>query len=328
MTQKEPHPSHVEKVDAISAGTAKPELTPDANLPGIYKNLRTLGATTEYKLYDLLLQRIEGGKPIDWESVSEEVMGGLKARQDWYKAVLIRMFEKQWIDTPAQPQSNAPVVQNQGANLINALAEDFYNGASKATISDQERDAWRVHLLSVLDPDLQSACVWYMEQIEEGQPHTPDDWFKFVTAQQEISGLEEERIKKQLLQAIEYLERNGFIEEDLDLYDMADEIDMMMNIEKVITKFVPGENEQQIESTLQKYRQDVEGGRGVDVRTVQIAILEKVRDGLSTAWSDVYASIKQDLDRIPMSEDRAKDKYLDAIEIFTNRKLISVAQTE
>ena len=140
--------------------------------------------------------------------------------------------------------------------------------------------------------------------------------------------MEEERIKKQLLQAIEYLERNGFIEEDLDLYDMADEIDMMMNIEKGITKFVPGENEQQIESTLQKYRQDVEGGRGVDVRTVQIAILEKVRDGLSTAWSDVYASIKQDLDRIPMSEDRAKDKYLDAIEIFTNRKLISVAQTE
>ena len=205
MTQHEPHPMHVEKVDAISAGTAQPLLTPGTNLSGIYKNLRTPGATTEYQLYNLLLRRIEEGKPVHWNSVREEVMGVLKAHQDWYKAVLIRMLEKSGSIRPSSLQPNAPVVQKEKVNFIDALERISTMAFPEASISDEGRGVWRDHLLRVQDPYLRAACMWYMEQLQEGQPHSPDDWINVVAAQQEVSRQAEGTGKQQLREAIEYL---------------------------------------------------------------------------------------------------------------------------
>ncbi|MEK7562787.1 MAG: hypothetical protein AAB544_00125 [Patescibacteria group bacterium] len=336
MTQHEPHPMHVEKVDAISAGTAQPLLTPGTNLSGIYKNLRTPGATTEYQLYNLLLRRIEEGKPVHWNSVREEVMGVLKAHQDWYKAVLIRMLEKKWIDTPEQPQPNAPVVQKEKVNFIDALAEDFYNGVSEASISDEGRGVWRDHLLRVQDPYLRAACMWYMEQLQEGQPHSPDDWINVVAAQQEVSRQAEGTGKQQLREAIEYLERKGFIieiyetalfEGDIDVDDMVKEIDTMEGITKGKVRLVPGDMSK-LESIVQRYRQDLAQGRNPRVRIVKATLLEHVRDGKGTAWSDIYAASKTELDTSGVSEESAKDTYLDAVGEYRDKKIITAEQQE
>lgn len=280
---------------------------------------------------------MERAEPVDWQSVSNHVTDVLEAHQKWYEGVPIRMLEKEWIDVPGQSPPHAPAPQS----FINALAYDLYDGISEAEIPVEQRNCWRTNLTSILDQSLLPACVWYMEQLEEDHPHSPEDWVNYVAAQQEVSSKDADRAKELLLAAIDYLQRNGFIveinrtpvytndtmsEEMLDA--MAGEIDELIKIVNGEIWFVPGENGEQIESVLERYRQELARGEHVETRTMQIELLERVRDGRSTAWSEVYESVKDVLDANRIDKERAKGRYLDAIDFFERRKLITKKEKE
>src|SRR3990167_2133158 len=158
MPENDPSSDDAEKVAAISDGTAKPLLTPTANLDRIYANVRAPGASTDYQIYDLLLRRIENKEPVDWENVAQEVTG-LKADRQWYNAILTRMLEKQWIDVPQQ-------LRTSGKPMVNALALEILNGECDAQIAEKCRDIWRERTAEMTDQTLKSTCAWYMEHLE------------------------------------------------------------------------------------------------------------------------------------------------------------------
>ncbi|OGJ61378.1 hypothetical protein A3C37_04470 [Candidatus Peribacteria bacterium RIFCSPHIGHO2_02_FULL_53_20] len=327
MPENDPSSDDAEKVAAISDGTAKPLLTPTANLDRIYANVRAPGASTDYQIYDLLLRRIENKEPVDWENVAQEVTG-LKADRQWYNAILTRMLEKQWIDVPQQ-------LRTSGKPMVNALALEILNGECDAQIAEKCRDIWRERTAEMTDQTLKSTCAWYMEQLEENRPHTSDDWIRYLDPYKRLSSEAADTAKQKLLQAIEHLETNGFIVEmdatplandDFDLDKIGTEVTASKRISDGVQRLETS-NAQTLAETIDRYAQDIiTNPIKRNARTVQHELLRRVQNNESTAWADIYAAIQNRLNAKTMDEYEAHQVYLDAVDTNLHRNIIRKAQ--